>query len=173
MTVLRRYLSLCALLFWQGGFTFYAAVVIPIAGAILQGTHLRARITDQVVSWLNWAGVVALALLLWDLMQSADASRRRRMVRGVCWAVMFVTLAALFPLHYWMDLLDPPQGMNPADVGTFNVAHSVYLWVSTAQWAAALTYLFLAVRAWRDEDSQSVVAEGVRMEKRESGEGKR
>ena len=33
----RRFLSLCALLFWQGGFLFYAAVVIPVAGRVLEG----------------------------------------------------------------------------------------------------------------------------------------
>ena len=40
MTTLRRFLGLCALLFWQGGFTFYAAVVVPIAGQVLpHGSH--------------------------------------------------------------------------------------------------------------------------------------
>ena len=42
MITLRRYLCVCALMFWQGGFTFYAAVVIPIAGAVLApNLHLR------------------------------------------------------------------------------------------------------------------------------------
>jgi len=26
----RRFLTIAALMFWQGGFTFYAAVVVPI-----------------------------------------------------------------------------------------------------------------------------------------------
>ena len=30
MTILRRFLVLAALMFWQGGFMFYGAVVVPI-----------------------------------------------------------------------------------------------------------------------------------------------
>src|SRR5438270_12914669 len=97
VVILRRYLSLCALLFWQGGFTFYAAVVIPTAGRVLGPTllHLRARITGEATNWLNAAGVVALALLLWDVASSVDAARWRYRGRGVCWAVLFLGLAAL------------------------------------------------------------------------------
>ncbi len=155
MTTLRRYLSLCALLFWQGGFTFYAAVVIPIAGRVLQpNLHLRARITDGATNWLNWAGVVVLALFLWDLAVTTDSSRLRRRLRGGAWAVLFVTLAALFFLHSWLEFLDPAEGKGPADAATFFLVHSLYLWVSTAQWVAALIYLVASVNTWRVEDSQ-------------------
>ena len=148
MTTLRRYLSLCALLFWQGGFTFYAAVVIPIAGGVLHDKlHLRARITDAATSWLNWAGVVALALLLWDLAATADPSRLRRRLRGGCWAVLFASLAALFFLHSWLEVLDPATGKGPADAATFFLLHSVYIWASAVQWLAALIYLGVSVRA--------------------------
>jgi hypothetical protein len=154
VVILRRYLSLCALLFWQGGFTFYAAVVIPAAGRTLGQTllHLRARITGEATNWLNGAGVVVLVLLLWDLACSVDAARWRSLGRGICWAVLFLSLAVLFALHYWMDVLSPADGTGPTDLATFNVLHSLYLWTSTAQWVAALGYLALAVSAWRAED---------------------
>jgi hypothetical protein len=163
LVTLRRFLSLCALLFWQGGFTFYAAVVIPAAGRALGPAllHLRARITGEATNWLNGAGVVALALLLWDLASSADASRWRYRGRGICWGVLFVGLAVLFPLHAWMDVLSPPDGTGPTNVATFNVLHSVYLCTSTAQWLAALIYLALAVSAWRAEDAKPTDQEGV------------
>ena len=78
---------------------------------------------------------------------------------------MFVTLAALFGLHYWLDLLDPAQGTGPTDLATFNVAHSLYLCASTAQWLAAVVYLGLAVSAWRKEDGKIVEGKEVREER--------
>jgi len=172
MITLRRYLSLCALLFWQGGFTFYAVVVIPVAGRVLRDNlHLRARITDGATFWLNWAGVVVLALFLWDLAVTADPSRLRRRLRGGSWAVLFVTLAALFFLHSWLEVLNPAEGKGPTDAATFFLLHSLYLWVSTAQWVAALLYLGVAVRAWRVEDSQSKEEEVVVGGKGMSGRG--
>ena len=156
MTTLRRFLALCALLFWQGGFTFYAAVVIPVAGRVLHDNlHLRARITDQATSVLNYAGVVAVALLLWEFAAAVDPSHLRRRLRGGSWLVLVVTLAALLALHYRMDQLDPPEGTGPpSDPETFFLAHSAYIWVSTAQWLAALLWLAVAMRSWRVQDSQ-------------------
>lgn len=155
MITLRRYLCLCALFFWQGGFTFYAAVVIPIAGVVLEpNLHLRARITDAATNVLNLAGVFTVLLLLWDVAASADLSRQRFRFRAGLWTILFLTLAALFPLHYWLEVLDPPGGTGPADKATFYRAHQIYLWISMAQWLAALIYLGATVRAWRAEDGQ-------------------
>ena len=159
LTLPRRFLLLCALLFWQGGFTFYAAVVVPVAGGVLAfDLHLRARITDQAARCLNWAGVAAVALLLWDLLASADPSQLRRAGRGACWAMMFLTLAALFGLHAWLEMLDPPGGTGPADRGAFYVAHTLYLCASGLQWLAALVFLALSVGAWRRADGERVAA---------------
>jgi hypothetical protein len=157
MVTLRRYLCLCALLFWQGGFTFYAAVVIPIAGVVLDpNLHQRARITATATNVLNVAGIAAVLLLLWDVALSADPSRRRYWFRCALWSVLFVTLAALFPLHYWLETLDPLVGTGPADKDFFYLAHRIYLWVSAAQWLAALVYLYLTLRAWRADDARAV-----------------
>ena len=157
MITLRRYLGLCALFFWQGGFTFYAAVVIPIAGIVLYpNLHLRARITDAATNVLNLSGVLAVLLLLWDTASSCDPCRRRFWFRGGLWAVLFVTLAALFPLHYWLEVLDPVGGTGPADRTTFYQAHQIYLWVSAVQWLAALIYLWVTLQAWRAEDAKTV-----------------
>jgi hypothetical protein len=156
MVTLRRYLSLLALLFWQGGFTFYAAVVIPIAGRVLHhDLHLRARITDEVTYWLNISGVVAILLLVWDLAASRDPSGRRFWSRGAAWAVLFVTLAALFPMHSWLELLDPLDGNGPTDPATFHTAHGLYLSISTVQWLAGLVAIGLALIAWRAEDAKA------------------
>ena len=70
-----------------------------------------------------------------------------------------MTAAALFPLHYWLEMLDPVGGMGPADKATFYPAHQIYLWVSTVQWLAALIYLGVTLRAWRAEDGKALATE--------------
>ena len=165
MPTLRRYLSLCALLFWQGGFLFYVAVVIPIAGRVLEGKlHLRAQITGEATNWLNGAGVVVLALLLWDLASSVDESRRRNRGRSAAWAVLFLTLAGLFVLHYWMDRIDPPDGSGPSEPVAFAVAHTLYVVVAVLQSVTALVFLALTVSAWRTEDAKVAIEKGVKEE---------
>ncbi len=158
MVTLRRFLCIVALMLWQGGFTFYAAVVVPVAGVVLEANlHLRARITDSATNVLNIAGLATVLFLVWDVASSSDLCRRRFRVRFGLWVVLFVTLAALFPLHYWLEMLDPPGGTGPADKAAFYQAHQIYLWVSAAQWLAALIYLGVTLRAWRAEDGRAIV----------------
>ena len=135
-------------------------MVIPIAGVVLApNLHLRARITEAATNVLNIAGVVAILLLLWDVARAFDPSRRRFRFRVGLWIVLFVTLAALFPLHYWLERLDPVGGTGPVDKATFYPAHQIYLWVSTVQWLAALVYLGVTLRAWRAEDAKALATE--------------
>src|SRR5262249_56597146 len=95
MTILRRFLVLIALFFWQGGFTFYAAVVVPIGQQVLN-SHLRQGfITQQVTNYLNLSGAIALVPLAWEVVVSGDPSRRRRWFRGLLWTLMALALAAL------------------------------------------------------------------------------
>src|SRR2546428_9021513 len=75
VTFLRRFLVLAALMFWQGGFTFYAAVVVPVGQQVLGSDLEQGFITRQVTQWLNVAGAVALVPLAWDVLA---AERRRR-----------------------------------------------------------------------------------------------
>ena len=75
MILLRRFLVLVALMFWLGGFTFYAAVVVPVGQEDL-GSHLeQGFITRQVTKYLNLSGAIALLLLAWDVVASHDRSR--------------------------------------------------------------------------------------------------
>src|SRR4051812_27976364 len=132
MTVTRRVLVLVVLFFWQGGFTFYAAVVVPV-GARQLGSHRRqALITQPVTDWLNLAGVVALVPLAWDLVP-----QRRNGVRSLCGAGMGGTLVFLFFfLLYMARQIDPAFFFPPHP--EFAEVHRYYLWVSTAQWACAV-----------------------------------
>jgi hypothetical protein len=151
LLLLRRYLVLAALFFWQGGFTFYASVVVPIGQQVF-GPLRQGFVTRQVTVYLNLAGAAALTLLLWDLIAARDASAWRRRGRWLLWLGMALTLASLFWLHGRLDELLVPKGRIILDADAFHPRHRLYLWISTLQWGCALVYLFLTLLIWRRED---------------------
>ena len=143
MTTARRFAVLAALGLWQGGFTFYAAFVVPAGTRILGSAAAQGFITREVAVALNWVGVVALAVCL---LEARDRGR------FAAWLVMALLHAALFTLHPRLDgLLDPATESvinRPASYGW----HRVYLWASAAQWSAALAFTVLSLLAWRRAD---------------------
>jgi hypothetical protein len=151
MTILRRFLVLIALFFWQGGFTFYAGVVVPVGTDVLGSSLRQGFITRRVTRYLNLTGACALAVLAADLALARDPSRRRRRVRLLLWAGMLACQAGLFGLHAYLESLLRP-GRIIADREAFRPAHRAYLWVSTFQWALAVLFLLGSVRAWSAED---------------------
>jgi hypothetical protein len=155
MVPVRRFVVLAALFFWQGGFTFYAAVVVPVAQLQL-GDRRQGFITRKVTNYLNLSGAIALAPLAWDVLAGRDSVRWRRRARGALWLVLALTLAALYWEHGWLDDLLIPKGGIVTDPELFHPRHRVYLWTSTVQWAAALGYLALTLRAWQVEDGGAV-----------------
>ena len=64
MTLLRRFLVVIAFLFWQGGFLFYASVVVPVAQKELAtsqepDSHRRQGfVTRRVTNFLNLSGAI-------------------------------------------------------------------------------------------------------------------
>src|SRR5207247_10483715 len=95
LILLRRLLVIVALMFWQGGFTFYASVVVPI-GQEEFGHETQGIITRQVTVWLNRARLAAIAVLAWDLVAARAPSKARPSRRCLCWLVLAATLAYLF-----------------------------------------------------------------------------
>jgi hypothetical protein len=154
MTLLRRFLVIVALLFWQGGFLFYASVVVPVAQQEL-GSHLRQGfVTRQVTYFLNLSGAVALAILALELL-IADGQRWRRWARAILWLAMAAALAALVLLRMHLNSMLDPDRRLVLDREQFYPSHRVYLWVSTFQWACAMLFLWLTVAAWRAVDRRS------------------
>src|SRR5258708_34600224 len=99
LILFRRFLAVAALMFWQGGFTFYAAVVVPIGQNVL-GSHLEQGFITREVTWyLNIAGAVALAFLAGELHASGYPRQRRLKCRGTIWAGMAAVLIALVFAH--------------------------------------------------------------------------
>jgi hypothetical protein len=138
--LVRRCLVLAALLFWQGGFTFYAAVVVPL-GRRLIGSHF-SDVTQQVSNYLNLSGAVFLLLMAWD----AWATRSGKWV-WLAWFVLVATLGVLVWMHPHMDAL-----MDANEYAALKPWHRVYLWTSTGQWFVVVGYVPLLIRGWQRED---------------------
>jgi hypothetical protein len=150
--LLRRYLALAALLFWQGGFTFYASVVVPVGQQVL-GSHLeQGFITQQVTGWLNLSGAVALLLVGCELVLGQDSFAWRRRGRGALWLAMVLTLVALHNLHGRLDPYLDAAEHTLENRQAFRPLHRLYLWTSTVQWLAAAAYMGLSLSAWKAED---------------------
>lgn len=148
VSALRGWLAALAFAFWMGGFTFYAAVVIPTAHEVL-GSHLEVGfITRQVTWWLNWAAVPALALLLWRLIAArADASTRSRRALAISLAAMTLAQLALFVLHPRLDAMLDSGAQSIMHRARFYSAHRIYLLVSAAQWLAAVAHAWFWARS--------------------------
>jgi hypothetical protein len=142
MTLFRRFLVIQALLGWQGGFFFYAAVVVPL-GTDLHGSMEQGRLTRHVTDWSNVIGAIAVAILAWDQLLNGEV-RWCRVTRWGLWAVMAGGLPVLAYLHLKIE----PFIDSTLDYETFYFRHRVYLYVATAQWAASLAYVFVMLRAW-------------------------
>jgi hypothetical protein len=108
-----------------------------------------------VTVYLNLAGAVALLVLLWDLWAARSAPKWLRRSRWLMWAAMLLALVGLYRLHGQLDELLVVKGRIILDADTFHVRHRLYLWVSTAQWAWGLLYLFASLAIWRREDRSS------------------
>ncbi|HZZ82342.1 MAG TPA: hypothetical protein VFE62_27840 [Gemmataceae bacterium] len=150
VTMIRRCLVVAAMMFWQGGFTFYASVVVPIGSKVLGSHAAQGMVTRHVVVYLHIAGAAALALLVWDLVSANDIARWRRLARWGLWASIGFALIAQFWLHWYMDAL-LATGTSP-DPERFYSLHRWYLMISSGQWAASLILVTLNLLTWRGED---------------------
>src|SRR5947208_6620899 len=99
MQLLRRFLVVQALMLWQGGFLFYAAVVVPTGTDVL-GSFEQGRVTRHVTDVMNLIGAVTAVVLAWDQLANPEPRWCRR-ARWAVWAVLtggLVTLAFLHPM---------------------------------------------------------------------------
>jgi hypothetical protein len=153
LIVLRRCLILAAFAFWQGGFTFYAAVVVPVGTEVLGSSLDQGFITRRVTIYLNLTGGIALLLFALDNIFQRDPMRVRGLCRWSTWLGMAFALGILVWLHPRMDQL--LQSGFSADVEIrFRNLHRWYLWISTVQWGLGVVYLLITVWSWRAADGR-------------------
>ena len=127
MRTLRRFVVLIALMFWLGGFTFYASVVVPISTRILGSALRQGFITREVTFYLNTAAAASLLLLGWDVLATRDPSRLRRCARAGLWLFMVLAQALLFYLHAHLDSMMQAKGRFILEPEMFRAGHRVYL----------------------------------------------
>lgn len=156
MSLMRRWLLLWALMFWQGGFTFYGAVVVPIGSSVLGSEREQGFITRSVTNYLNLAGVVALAIWAWDLAATRGTSPRGRRLRLLIWAGCALSHVVLIWMHSMLDRFLVPEETLIHNPQRFHDLHEIYLTVSTVQWAGSLVLSALTLWSWRDEDGRPV-----------------
>ena len=158
-TLVRRFVVLAAVMFWQGGFTFYGAVVVPVGSEIL-GSHLsQGWITRSVTNYLNLVGLVTLGIWAWDLAAVKDRATWRRRFRWGVWGLLVLTLCLLAWLHLRLDDYLDPETLQLVDRTQFRSLHIQYLNVSTVQWVGGLVLLGTTLAAWRSEDERSTAAQ--------------
>lgn len=145
--ILRRFVVLQAFMLWQGGFLFYAAIVVPTGTEIL-GSFQQGRVTREVTFSMNLIGVATLLLLALDQFQTAGKQR----ARWIIWAFLVMTLAAQFVCHVQIErFVDFTQEGHIEDYPAFYFWHRVYLCLAATQWLAGLACVFLTLIAWRTD----------------------
>ncbi len=129
-----RSLARIAFAIWFGGFTFYAAVVVPDLHETFGGME-TGEISRRVSVVLNAVGLAAVALGWAVVALDRDIrSGWRGKVRIGLLAVTSLLLFALIVLHRDMgSRLDSGDGLR-----AFHRIHEFYLILSTAQWFANL-----------------------------------
>jgi hypothetical protein len=142
----RTFLLFQAWLAWQGGFFFYAAVVVPIGTDVLGSPITQGFVTQEVTRWLNIFGVAYHLLLGWCLV--AERGTRFWRFRVGIGAVSTVMLIALFVLHPILDSFLDPVSQIVDRPKVFYQWHNAYLWISTAQWVLAMVHAWLIVGVW-------------------------
>jgi hypothetical protein len=152
LTLIRRFLVLAVLLFWQGGFLFYAAVVVPIGQEVLTSGTTQGFITRRVTVYLNIAGAVAMMPLLVDVLMEDRRYRLGKQLRLLTWAGLAATLVLLVWMHPRLDAFLDTEMHIVDDMRGFRPWHRWYLWTSTLQWGLGVVYMALMLAAWRDED---------------------
>jgi hypothetical protein len=150
----RRFLAVAALMFWQGGFTFYAAVVVPIGQEVL-GSHLEQGFITREVTWyLNIAGAIALGVLAVELQATGYPRQLYWNWRWALWLSMAAVLLILVFAHpVFNDLIDVDAHVI-SDRKRFRTLHRIYLWISTLEWLLGGVYVWLMLRSWRQADEK-------------------
>jgi hypothetical protein len=152
--MVRRFLLVQALLLWQGGFLFYAAVVVPV-GTDVFGSAAQGAVTRRVTWWLNLFGLAFLAVYAWDAYAARDPSRRRAAARWWLGAASAGLLYLLWFLHRLLDYFLAPGGEVVQMRQPFKIVHILYLWASTVHWLLGLAQAWLTLAAWRAEDKSN------------------
>lgn len=144
MQLLRRFVVIQALMLWQGGFLFYAAVVVP-SGTEVLGSFQQGRVTRHVTNTMNVIGAATIVILAWDQCRTSFCRR----TRWTLWSILAIALAMLAVLHPRIESnVDFSASGQIADYAGFYFWHRLYLYVAATQWIMGLVYVAVTLQAW-------------------------
>lgn len=154
MSWARRMMFLVALMFWQGGMMFYGGVTVPVMRKQLSAKEdepKRSQITQRVTQWLNLAGTAALVAMAADVFAPTVPLRG---ARRWLWLAAVGMQVALVIQHRHLSQMMAEPGFYESDLRVFSRWHSLYLIISTVQWAAMMGLLGVSTAAWRMADGR-------------------
>jgi prolipoprotein diacylglyceryltransferase len=154
MILVRRFMFLLALIFWQGGMMFYGGITVPVMRSKLSAKTeepQRSAITQRVTQWLNLAGSVSLAIMAADIFLLP----MHRFKRSLLWGSAMCLQFALVILHRRLSEMMADPGFYDSDMSHFAPWHSLYLIMSTIQWATMLALLAVSLLAWQKQDQRA------------------
>jgi prolipoprotein diacylglyceryltransferase len=154
MILIRRFMFLLALIFWQGGMMFYGGITVPVMRGKLSAQSeepQRSAITQRVTQWLNLAGSVALLVMVPDVLVLPIHRQKRGLLFGSAVGLQLAIVA----LHRRLSEMMADPGFYDSDMSHFAPWHSLYLIMSTIQWATMLALLAVSLLAWQKQDQRA------------------
>ena len=119
---------------WWGGFTFYAAIVVPEGMKILGDHKKMGLITQSVTNYLNGIGVVVL-FTSYIVLTSCN-QKKKPVLRSISWDwfVLAFLQSLLFYIHHLLANSIQLICSNKTLEHSFYIIHRFYLLASTAMW---------------------------------------
>ena len=146
MNYFRQILWLITFALWFGGFTFYAALVVPIANSILSDTIQFGFVTQKVTHGINALQGAFLVVATWELVTQYRLAKQRVWRLNLLSLSVFISAAALIGLLLIRVRLDAMMNsatfqINESDGGSFYGTHATYLNLSTITWLMGIAQL--------------------------------
>jgi len=158
LLLLLRILALITLALWWGGFTFYAARVVPIGNEVLHSKLRQGAITQRVTGELNNLALLVLALVALDSFASQPP---RPALHWSGWIVTLAASIALFCLRAKLKAMFDPAARDIPNEPTFFHLHEIYLTIATVQWIAATMLLVSYASLVRRSESRGAADQGT------------
>lgn len=139
-------LALFSFMLWWGGFTFYAAFVIPTGQQVLGSHILVGFITQQVAPVINSIALITCLLCFiaeWLFAGSIRAVKKHAYVFTI---IMLGGLITLYTLYPQMQTLLNNQTHTITNEPHFYLLHRIYLLTCTAMWLNAVVYIILKIK---------------------------